>query len=79
MATLHVPFRPPFEELIWVIPPGIVAYLGNRPVAEGKSLYDYLYAQIRYMVNQKTYIALIPKEIDESTYIIDGRYWRKSI
>lgn len=79
MATLHVPFRPPFEELIWIIPPGLVAYFGNRPVAEGKSLYDYLYAQILYMINDKTYVALTPRNIDEDKHAIDSRYWRHSI
>lgn len=77
MHLIGVPFSP-FGLIVWVVPPGLVTWLGNKPVAEGKSLFDYVYAQVAYMINDKTYIALTPQNITEDTHIVDGRFWRRT-
>ena len=78
LHLIGVPLSPPIGPLIWFAPPGIFTWLGNKPVAEGKSLFDYVYAQVAYMVNGKTYVALAPKSITEDTHLVDGRFWHRN-
>lgn len=77
MHFTGIPLKPPFGELIWLIPPGFLTWWGNRPVAEGKNLMDFLSSQIRYMMSSKTYAGLTPTKIDNEPIFIEGRIWSK--
>lgn len=78
MNFIGIPMKPPFGQLIWLIPPGLLTWWGNRPVAEGKNLIDFLSSQIRYTISSKTYAGLTPMQIDTPAVVLDGRIWYKA-
>ena len=59
MWLLHVPFSTPWY-LIWIIPPGLLAWLGNKPIFEGKNLLQYLKSRVTHLFENKRYKRLEP-------------------
>lgn len=58
MAILGVPFGPPFGHVIWIAPPVAAAWFGSKPIAEGKTLTDFLFAQVSFYLGPKFYADL---------------------
>lgn len=59
MMLLHIPLSPPWF-LIWLIIPGGLAWVGNKPWFEGKTLLGYVRARIQYLFENKSYKRLEP-------------------
>jgi hypothetical protein len=59
MFLLGVPFGPPWY-LLYVIPPGLLAWLGSKPIFEGKTLVEYLKARLGHLLENKAYKRLEP-------------------
>ena len=75
VRTLGVPFAPPFGHLIWLAPPTILAYFANRPIAEGKKLFEYVGSQVGFFFESKKYAALKPYEDEEKEYRVHAAVW----
>ena len=78
MSLTGIPISNSFGFIAWVVPPGFVTWRSNRPVAEGKHLFDYLSAQFIYFFGSKTYATLTPTKIDTEAVRVSGKFWRKS-
>ena len=79
LSFLHVPFSPPFGEIIWLAPPIALTWWSNRPVAEGKGLYDFCASQIKFFLSSKTYAALAPVKADPATVEIEANVWSEKL
>ena len=79
MSIIGIPFAPPFGHLIWLAPPAVFVWFSNRPVAEGKKLFDYLYSQTRFFLGPRVYADLSPMSPSEdgAKSSILGRTWRR--
>ena len=58
MNVLHVPFSPPFGELVWLFPPALFTWYSNRPVAEGKTLVEFGSSQIGFLLRPRKFAGL---------------------
>lgn len=78
MALFHVPFAPPFGHLLWIFPPAIFAFYANRPVAEGKTLTDYVASQVRFFLASKVHSGLKAEVHPEGSKTrLSTRTWRR--
>lgn len=79
MSVLGIPFAPPFGHLIWLAPPIIFVWYFNKPVAEGKKLFDFLYSQMRYFLGPRNYADLTPYSASEegAESSVSSRIWRR--
>lgn len=78
MNLFQVPFGPPFGHLLWIFPPVLFAIYANRPVAEGKTLTDFVASQIRYFVTPRVHTALKPEvQREGSKTHLSTRTWRR--
>lgn len=59
MFVLQVSFNPPWY-LLWVIPPALLAWLGSKPIFEGKTLFQYLRSRAQYLFENRNYKGLHP-------------------
>lgn len=57
--VLHFPLGTPWY-LVWIIPPGVFAYFGSKPIFEGKTLIQYLRSRLQYLFENKAYKGLDP-------------------
>jgi hypothetical protein len=57
MNIVGIPFAPPWH-VVWLAPPAALTYLANRPIAEGKTLTEWLGSQLRYLVQAKQFTRL---------------------
>ena len=65
--------------LLWlyVLPPGVLAWLATRPVLESKRLPELIISQVRYLSEPRTWCRMAPLvEKDEIT--LTGRVWRRA-
>ncbi len=65
--------------LLWlyVLPPGVLAWLATRPVLESKRLPELIISQVRYLSQPRTWCRMAPLvEKDEIT--LTGRVWRRA-
>lgn len=76
MALLGVPFGPPFGHIIWLAPPIALAWWGNKPVAEGKNLPDYVQAQAGFLLGPRHYAAMAPVPAEGARHVISGTVWQ---
>lgn len=76
MTLLRVPVGSSVGFVAWFGPPIAIAIYANRPIAEGKTLWDYGYSQVRFLVSPRTYAALIPRPDRPRAYRMRGEYWR---
>lgn len=61
---------------LYVLPPGVLAWLATRPVLESKRLPELIVSQLRYLGEPRTWCRLAPlAEKDE--IIVVGRVWRR--
>ena len=74
LAVLGLPFS---HTLLWlyVLPPGVLAWLTTRPVLESKKLPELVLSQVRYLLEPRTWCRMSPlTEKDEVVVIC--RVWR---
>jgi len=76
MSFLHVPFAPPFGQLIWLFPPALFTWYANRPVAEGKTLFEYAGSQISFFTKPRVFGDLNPIPKNPAVHYVHGRAWR---
>lgn len=77
MALFQVPFSPPWNAL-WIVPPFLITYYANKPVAEGKTLADFVISQVKYFFGDKTYTALQASNANLERYSLFAKTWRRS-
>jgi len=76
LAAIGLPFS---HTLLWlyVLPPGVLAWLTTRPVLEGKKLPELVLSQIRYLLEPRTWCRLAPlTEKDEIA--LTCRVWHRA-
>ena len=78
MSFTPIPFGNSFGVIVWLLPPGFLTWWSNRPVAEGKKLFDFLYSQMIFLFGSRTYATLAPTKIDTPPMSIKGHFWRKA-
>ncbi len=62
---------------LYVLPPGVLAWLVTRPVLEGKRLPELVLSQLRYLAEPRTWCRMAPlAEKDEIA--VAARVWRRS-
>jgi len=77
MALFQVPFDPPWN-VVWLAPPFLITYYANRPVAEGKSLADYVSSQVNYFSGPRVYTALAPASADLERKRVFAKTWQRT-
>jgi hypothetical protein len=78
MKILHVPFAPPFGHMIWLAPPAILAWYANKPVAEGKRLFELLRSRVRFLGQARRYARLSPTSAKPVTVHARVHVWRST-
>jgi len=76
MSTLKVPFGPPIGYILWLAPPLGLAWYGNKPVAEGKKLPNYVYSQLKFFLGFRRYAALTATGGDGARHSVTAQSWR---
>lgn len=76
---IGVPFAPPFGHVIWLAPPFLITWAANRPVAEGKTVFEYLASQITFLISPKTYLDLVPAKAKPETRELEAVAWSSNI
>ena len=76
LAVLGLPFS---HTLLWlyILPPGVLAWLTTRPVLESKKLPELVMSQVRYLLEPRTWCRMAPlAEKDEIS--LTCRIWSRS-
>jgi hypothetical protein len=76
LTLLGLPFS---HTLLWVyvLPPGVLAWLTTRPVLESKRLPELVRSQVRYLLEPRTWCRMAPlAEKDEIVFVC--RVWRQA-
>lgn len=71
----------PFDQtwwLLWVAPPVGIAVYANRPVAEGKTLFDFCLSQVKFFVRPRVYARFRPIEAEVTTRRIFAQAWSRT-
>ena len=79
MLILTVAGMPFSHTWVWlyVLPPGVLAWLVTRPVLESKRLPELVLSQLRYLNEPRTWCRMAPRaEKDEITVV--ARVWRRT-
>jgi len=77
MSLFQVPFDPPWN-VVWLAPPFLITYYGNRPVAEGKTFTEFAISQIKYFFGDKAFTALeaAPTTLEKRSFV--AKTWRRT-
>src|SRR5262245_44890649 len=76
LTILGLPFSHTYFWL-YVLPPGVLAWLATRPVLESKRLPELIVSQVRYLGEPKTWCRLAPlAEKDE--VVVYARVWHQA-
>lgn len=75
MTLLQVPFSAPWN-VLWIAPPFLITWVANKPVAEGKTLLEFGFAQIGYVTRPRTYAALSPSSSKPAQHWVHGTSWK---
>lgn len=59
LSILNVSLGAPWY-LLYVLPPGLFAWFGSKPIFEGKTLFQYLRSRIQFLFENKNYKRLEP-------------------
>src|SRR6202046_2141283 len=76
LALIGLPFS---HTLLWlyVLPPGVLAWLTTRPVLESKKLPELVHSQLRYLLEPRTWCRMAAlAEKEEIT--LTARIWRRA-
>lgn len=76
LNLIGVPFQPPLPYLLYLAPPILLTWYSNRPVAEGKSLIDYVRSQVGFLASPRTFAALQPIPEEPKSTRLYGVTWR---
>jgi TcpE family len=60
---------------LYVLPPGVLAWLVTRPVLEGKRLPELVLSQVRYLAEPRTWCRMMPAA-EKDHVIVIGQVWR---
>ncbi len=60
---------------LYVLPPGILAWLATRPVLEGKRLPELVLSQLRYLSEPRTWCRMAPLA-EKDQLFVTARVWR---
>jgi TcpE family len=74
LSLLNVPFAAPWH-LLWLAPPALFTWYANRPVAEDKSLIEYVGAQLSYFLGQPRQIDRLNASEGTFTRAVTVREW----
>jgi MinD-like ATPase involved in chromosome partitioning or flagellar assembly len=59
---------------LYVLPPGVAAWLVTRPVLEGKRLPELVVSQVRYLLEPRTWCRLAPL-VEPDHIVVQARVW----
>lgn len=77
LAFFSVPANPPWF-ILYIAPPGVVAWLGSKPFFEGKNLFQYLGSRLQFIFQSKTYYNLAPSQDNSGVrYEFQLAVWQK--
>jgi hypothetical protein len=62
---------------LYILPPGVLAWLVTRPVLEGKRLPELVLSQMRYLSEPKTWCRLAPLT-EKDDIVLTARVWRSA-
>jgi conjugation transfer TcpE-like protein len=62
---------------VYILPPGVLAWLVTRPVLEGKRLPELVHSQLRYLSEPKTWCRLAPLT-EKDDVVLTARVWRSA-
>jgi MinD-like ATPase involved in chromosome partitioning or flagellar assembly len=62
---------------LYVLPPGVLAWLVTRPVLEGKRLPELVLSQLRYLAEPRTWCRMTPLA-EKDQMFITARVWRQT-
>src|SRR5580698_3067488 len=62
---------------IYLLPPGVLAWLVTRPVLEGKRLPELVQSQLRYLSEPRTWCRLSPLA-EKDNVVLVARVWRSA-
>lgn len=71
---LRVPFHPPFGYLIYLVPPGLLAWSSGRSMLENKSMLQYVSSQLRF-VGEPKQLNRFRKYTEPGMYIVRPEVW----
>ena len=76
LSLIGLPFS---HTLLWVyvLPPGVLAWLTTRPVLEGKRLPELIMSQTRYLLEPRTWCRMAPFA-EKNEIVIVCRVWRRA-
>lgn len=61
---------------LWWGPPGVLTWMGNKPIFEGKSIIQYARSMIGFAFRAKVYTAVEPKKpFEGKRHGIIAQYW----
>jgi TcpE family len=63
---------------LYVLPPGVLAWLVTRPVLEGKRLPELVLSQLRYLSEPRTWCRMAPLAERDQIFVA-ARVWRRSV
>lgn len=75
LALIGFPLETPWH-VVWIAPPVIATVISNRPVAEGKTPFDWLYAQIKYLISPRSFSRLQPVPAQSHVRLTAGVWTR---
>ncbi len=61
---------------LYVLPPGVLAWLVTRPVLEGKRLPELVLSQLRYLSEPRTWCRMAPLA-EKDQMLVTARVWRR--
>ena len=75
LKVLGLPFS---HTLLWlyILPPGVLAWLVTRPVLEGKRLPELVHSQVRYLSEPRTWCRMAPLAEQDETVVV-ARVWQQ--
>ena len=79
LYLVHFPIQSPWY-LIWLLPPVGLALAANRPIYQGKTLFEYLLSRASYIfLESKRYKGLDPEtEEPKSLYLVEQAVFTRS-
>ena len=62
---------------VYLLPPGVLAWLVTRPVLEGKRLPELVSSQLRYVTEPRTWCRMAPLT-EKDDIVLTARVWRSA-
>lgn len=76
LAIVGFPLETPWH-VVWIAPPVVATIVGNRPVAEGKTLWQWLRTQIGFVFTARDLARLAPAPAPRS-HRVTARTWART-